>query len=122
MGELSSKSHFRNVYRFIPICLQLADLADEKEETPFDENLHMGYRAFSGYIRGGVKELIDLQNDYYGMVLRADIAKKSEEDARDFLYECFGDREIDSINEADRRRILAICDKIRREWEEKEEE
>ena len=120
--ESSSKSHFRNIYQFVAICLKLADLADEKQESPFDDGLHMGYRAFSGYMRGGAKELIDLQNDYYGMKSDAEIAKKSEEEARDFLEKCFADRYIDDINEEDRDRILFLCNKIRREWEAKEEE
>lgn len=115
--ETSSKQHFRNIYRFISICLQLADMADEKQESPFDNGLHMGYRVFSGYMRGGVKEIIDLQNDFYNMAFKAEFAERDEKDARDFLQECFGDREIDSINEGDRDRILFLCNKIRQEWE-----
>ena len=115
--ETASKQHFRNLYRFVSICLQLADMADEKQESPFDNCLHMGYRVFSGYMRGGVKEIIDLQNDYYGMVFKAEFAQRDADDARNFLQECFGDREIDSINDDDRKRILFLCDKIRREWE-----
>ena len=111
--ETASKQHFRNLYRFVSVCLQLADMADEKQESP----LNMGYRVFSGYMRGGAKEIIDLQNDYYGMVFKAECAQRDADDARNFLQECFGDREIDSINEDDRKRILFLCDKIRREWE-----
>lgn len=111
-----------NLYRFIPICLQLADLADAQGETPFHNVLpngfHMGYRTFSGFMRGGVKEIINLQNDFYDMAFKAEYAERDEKAARDFLQECFGDREIDSINEDDRKRILFLCDKIRREWEE----
>ena len=117
MAESASKQHFRNLYRFVSICLQLADMAAEKQETPFDNSLHVGYRAFSGFMRGGVKEIIDLQNDYCGMVFKAEYAERDEKDARDFLQECFGDREIDSINEGDRERILSLCNKIRQEWE-----
>lgn len=120
--ETASKQHFRNIYRFIQICIQLADIADEKQETPFDDVFHIGHRAFSGIMRGGVKEIIDLKNDYYGMECSVEIAKNGEADARNFLYECFGDREIDSINDKDRDRILFLCNKIRHEWEEKEEE
>lgn len=118
MSEGSSiKKHFRKLYRFMSICLQMADMADEKQESPFDNCLNMGCRAFSGYMRDGVKEIIDLKNDFYGAVFRAEYAEKDEKDARDFLQECFGDREIDSINEGDRDRILFLCNKIRREWE-----
>ena len=81
----------------------------------------MGCAAFSGIMRQGVKEIIDLQQNLYAARERAEAARISEEDARNFLEECFGDREIDSINEEDRKRILFLCDKIRREWEEKED-
>ena len=122
MAESASRKHFMNLYRFIPLCLQLADLADAQGETPFNDvlpnGLHMGYRTFSGFMRGGVKEIIDLQNDFYNMAFKADFAQRDADDARDFLQQCFGDREIDSINEDDRKRILSICNKIRREWEE----
>ena len=118
MAESMSKQHFRNLYRFMSICLQMADMADEKQESPFDNGPHMGYRVFSGYMRGGVKEIIDLQNDFYNMAFKAEFAQKDADDARDFLQQCFGDREIDSINEDDRKRILSLCNKIRQEWEE----
>jgi len=122
MAESASRKHFMNLYRFIPLCLQLADLADAQGETPFNDvlpnGLHMGYRTFSGFMRGGVKEIIDLQNDFYNMAFKADFAQRDADDARDFLQQCFGDREIDSINDDDRKRILSICNKIRQEWEE----
>ena len=120
MAESASKQHFRNLYRFISLCLQLADRADAQGETPFNDVLHIGHRVFSGYMRGGVKEIIDLQNDFYGTVFRAEYAERDEKDARDFLQECFGDREIDSINEDDKKRIIELCQKIKREWEETE--
>lgn len=121
MGEMRTVK-LNKAYRFISICLELADLADEKEQTPFNDDLRMGFRAFSGYMRSGVKELIDLKHDYYRAISSEKIAKESEEEARYFLQECFGDGDIDSINDADKERILALCNKIRQEWEEKEEE
>ena len=121
MSQISS-IRMNKVYRFIELCLQLADLADQKQVTPFNEDLSMGWGAFSSYMRQGVKEVIDMKQDYYNALYRRSIAEQSEKDARDFLQECFGDREIDSINEEDRDRILFLCNKIRREWEAKEEE
>ena len=119
--ETASKQHFRNIYRFMSICLQLADMADETEETPYTNAFGLGYAAFSGILRGGIKEIVDLKIDYYKAVEREKLSRMSEKDARDFLQECFGDREIDSINEDDRKRILFLCDKIRREWEVNEQ-
>lgn len=116
-----SETKYVKLYRFIAECIQLADLVDEKKETPFADEVRTGYAAFSGILRQGVKEIIDLKQNLYAARERAEAARISEEDARNFLEECFGDREIDSINEEDRKRILFLCDKIRREWEEKED-
>ena len=121
MGE-TSKIRMNKIYRFVQICLQLADIADQKKETPFHDELSMGCTAFSGYMRQGVKEIIDLKQDYFFTLSRMELAKKSEKDARDFLKECFGDSEIDSINDADKERILALCKQIEAEWEEQDGE
>lgn len=115
--ETASKQHFRNIYRFMSICLQLADMADETEETPYTNAFGLGYAAFSGILRGGIKEIVDLKIDYYRAVEREKLSRMSEKDARNFLQECFGDSEIDSINDADKERILALCNQIRKEWE-----
>ena len=105
------------IYRLIEFCLQLADIADQKQETPFNDVLHTGYGAFSAYMRQGVKEIIDLKQGYYQALFRKSLAESSEKDARDFIESCFGDREIDSINDADKERIIALCKQIESEWE-----
>ena len=117
MGE-TNKIRMNKIYRFIQICLQLADIADQKKETPFHDELSMGCMAFSGYMRQGVKEIIDLKQDYFFTLSRMVLAEASEKDARDFLQECFGDSEIDNINDADKERIIALCKQIESEWEE----
>ena len=119
MGE-TNKIWMNKIYRFIQICLQLADIADQKKETPFHDELSMGCMAFSGYMRQGVKEIIDLKQDYFFTLSRMVLAEASEKDARDFLQECFGDSEIDSINDADKERIIALCKQIEAEWEEEQ--
>ena len=119
MGE-TNKIRMNKIYRFIQICLQLADIADQKKETPFHDELSMGCKAFSGYMRQGVKEIIDLKQDYFFTLSRMVFAEASEKDARDFLQECFGDSEIDSINDADKERIIALCKQIEAEWKEEQ--
>lgn len=116
-----SETKYVKLYRFIAECLRLADLADERKETPFADELKTGCAAFSGIMRQGVKEIIELKQNLYAARERAEAAKISEEAARNFLEECFGDREIDDINEKDKERILALCREIKREWEEKED-
>lgn len=119
MGERN-----RKIYRFISICLQLADLADERKETPYTDwnpnAIGTGYAAFSGYMRKGVQEIIDLMRNYYMASENCDYMAASEKQARDFLGECFGDRTIDEIKEDDKKRIIELCQKIKREWEEAE--
>ena len=117
MSQISS-IRMNKIYRLIDLCLQLADLADQKQVTPFGEDLHIGWGAFSSYMRQGVKEVIDLKQDYYNALYRRSIAEQSEKDARGFLEECFGDSEIDNINDADKERIIALCKQIEAEWEE----
>lgn len=61
------------INRFLAICLDVAEYYDRKgeKENHFitdDEmlkTLGLGYRAFSGYIRNGVSEVITLQGDLH---------------------------------------------------------
>lgn len=62
-----------NLHRFLAICLDIAEYYDtmgEKADSVLEDNmlkeLGLGYRAFTGYLRQGVKEIIDLQNDFHG--------------------------------------------------------
>ena len=49
-GELRRRKMTMNDYNnLIKIMLNLADLADEKQETPFDHEMGLGYRAFTSY-------------------------------------------------------------------------
>jgi hypothetical protein len=53
------------INKLIKIMLDLADISDEKQETPFDREMGLGYRAFTSYIRSGIKEIIELKRDYF---------------------------------------------------------
>ena len=62
--------------RFVQICLDIAEYYDtlgEKADSVLEDNmlkeLGLGYRALSGYLRAGVKEVIDLQDDYHTIYL-----------------------------------------------------
>lgn len=114
----TTQIRMNKLYRLIDFCLQLADIAEQKRETPFNDVLHTGYGAFSAYMRQGVKEIIDLKQNYYQVLFRKDLAEASEKDARDFIESCFGERDIDSINDADKERIIALCKQIESEREE----
>ena len=80
----------------------------------------LGYRALSGILRCGCKEIIDLQNNYHGAIEAKNLAKIGEKEAHDVLEEMFGDREVYTINDKDKERIKAFVRSIQDEWERKE--
>lgn len=110
------------ITRLVQACLDIANLADEKGEQ--DEfilpELGLGYRALSGILRRGCKEIIDLQGKYHAAIEEKNFAKIGEKTAYDFLEDIFGDREIDSINNKDKERIKAFVKQIYDEWEVEE--
>jgi len=102
------------------LCLRIANYADrhgEKEDTAMCDELGLGYLALSGHLRAGVKAIADIQLDYSNAISKANLAKIGEESARDFLKYIFGDREIETINEADKERIKAFVGEIEKSWE-----
>ena len=60
------------INQIIKIMLDLADLADEKKETPFGDELGLGCYAFSNYVRKGIIEVINLRAKYYSATQRAE--------------------------------------------------
>lgn len=113
--------------RLIELVLRIAELSDSKHEETnmrYDlvNDLGYGYLAFSGILRAGAKAVIDLQNDLHDYMNKYQIEKQDNEEVRGFLKECFGDREIDCINDKDMKRIMELCDQIRAEWESEENE
>lgn len=119
----------RTLGRFLEICLQMAEMNDREVEAQgefgfdgtFNKPLGYGYLAFSGYMRGGVKAVIDLQEALSDARSKENLAKIGEKNAEDFLEDIFGDREISSINEKDKERIRAFVAKIYAEWDEEDE-
>lgn len=120
----------RKVNRLLELCLRIADWNDRCVEaqgeygfdSPLTKELGLGYLALSGYLREGVKEVINLQDALSNARSRECLAKVGQKSAEDFLEDIFGDREIDSINDADKERIRAFVAQIYAEWDEKYEQ
>lgn len=110
-----------HITRLVQVCLDIANIADERGETgeSYFEELGLGYRALSGILRCGCKEIIDLQNSYHGAIEDKNLAKIGEREAHDVLEEMFGDRELYTINDKDKERIKAFVRSIEDEWEER---
>ena len=111
--------------RGIKVCDEWKDIANFEnwvKEHPYFEELGLGYRALSGILRRGCKEIIDLQNSYHGAIESKNLAEIAEKDAHDILEEMFGDRELYTINDKDKERIKAFVRSIQDEWERRTDE
>lgn len=101
--------------RLIEIMLNLADIADEKQETPFDEEMGLGYRVFTGYIRSGAKEIIDLKSNYYSACERMEYAKMNLKSNEEILQKIFGRTDLEIYNDDEIARFKALADEIQKE-------
>lgn len=117
-----------NISRFLQVCIDIAELADETGENgtynsvDLMKELGLGYRALSGYLRQGIKEVIDLQNSLHAARSRQKFAEIGEQSAHDFLKEVFGDPEPYTINDKDKERIKAFVKSIMDEWDKESED
>lgn len=109
------------VNKVIKILLDLANIADEKQETPFDKEIGLGYRAFSSYAREGVQEIIKLQGDYYTACEMRDRAKTDFEDNEELLKRIFGTTEVTEYNDEEIAKIKAVVAEIEKSWEDDKE-
>ena len=125
---VSEEYYDRRLGRFLEICLKMAEINDRQAEendrgdSDFNKTLGLGYLAFSGYMRDGVMRVISLQDTVTHLREKTRIAESSEESARDYLEEVFGDREPENINDKDKERIKAFVQSIFAEWDARIEE
>lgn len=105
------------INQIIKIMLDLADLADEKKETPFGDELGLGCCTFSNYVRKGVKEIIDLRSKYYSANQRAEQYKSDLTDNKELLAEIFGTMDITeySLSDDEKGRIKAAIRELEKE-------
>lgn len=84
-----------SIYRFLSICLELADLVDENGGAGheiYNKQLGIGYQVLSGYLRKGVQETIDLQAKYYGAIASKTL-RKSEKKKRMISWKMYSGTE-----------------------------
>ena len=120
----------KRINKLLELCLRIADWNDRSVEeqgeygfdSPLSKELGLGYLALSGYLREGVKEVINLQSALSDSRNKENIAKLGQESAEDFLEDIFGDRDIESINEKDKERVRAFVAEIYAEWDARIEE
>lgn len=104
-----------DVNKLIKIMLDLADVADTRQETPFDKEMGLGYRAFTSYVRKGVQEIIGLKRDYFSACESREYAKMCLKDNEEMLERIFGRTDLDVYNDDELARFKALADEIQKE-------
>lgn len=113
----------REVNRLCKICLDIAEYMEEKHDIddPLCNDLGLGCLALSGYLRNGVKAVIDLQGKCRSAEDKVRYLKEIDEGREEFLTDIFGDPEPETINEKDKKRIKEFVQGIMAEWEQEEQ-
>lgn len=106
------------INKLIKIMLDLADISDEKQETPFDREMGLGYRAFTGYVRNGVEEIIRLKSEYYSVRESKEYAKMCLKDNEEMLEKIFRRTDLDVYTDEEIARFRALADEIQKEIDE----
>lgn len=94
--------------KLVEISLRIANYVDEhgrNGDTDLGDELGLGYRALSSYLRAGAKSIIDIQADYQLAIEKKELAEIGEQEMRDFLTEIFGDEESETLNDEYKRKI-----------------
>lgn len=108
------------INKLIKIMLDLASKAEEHKETPFDIEMGLGYRAFSGYVMSGVKDIIDFQSKYYSAVESERLVKSELKDNEETLESIFGSLYVPDYNDEEIAKIKAVVKEIEDSWEDEE--
>ena len=106
------------------ICLRIANIVDrngEPGEFELCDELGLGYLALSGYLRAGVKAIIDIQNDLANARADREYARISEQSMREFIVDIFGDEEPETLNDEYKKRIRDFVGELLKEMDGDEE-
>lgn len=123
MKDNDLERKIRAITRFQQLCLQMAEINDRAVEAqgeygfdgPFNKECGLGYLAFSGILRAGVRATIDLQEELSEARSQERLAKADARSARDFVEDLFGDREAETLNDAYKERIRECVRQINAE-------
>ena len=113
-----------NINYFLRIALDIADYYDTKGDDnekffkdELTDELGLGYRALTSYLRKGVQEVISLQTNYHRACEERNYEKSVQESQKEYLLDVFGDEEPYTINDKDKQRIKDFVKGIFEEWE-----
>lgn len=94
---------------FLKILLDSADLVETFDIiNPFTDGLGLGIRSYSGYIRQGVKEVVDLKQE--NMKLRDEL--EFTQDELKGYREIISPDDIDYLTDESKEKIKRFCEEL----------
>ena len=109
------KNKVNNLNNFLKISLDSADLVETFDSiNPFTDGLGLGIRSYPGYIRQGVKEVIDLKQEKTRL---KDQLKFAEDELKGYR-EMISPDDLDYLTDENKEKIKGFCEELLGEVEE----
>jgi len=103
------------INRFLEISLNSADLVETFDTiNPFTDRLGLGIRSYSGYIRQGVKEVIDLKQENTDLKGQLEYALDELKEYREIIPP----DDLDYLTDENKEKIKRFCEDLLEEVEE----
>lgn len=101
------------IVKLIQISLQSADIADNLElENSYLEDLGLGSRAYSKYLRNGVKSIIDLQDENVALKRQIDYLQETLSDLEKFNEQVINIEDIEFLSDSEKAEIKEFIKNI----------
>lgn len=106
------------INRFLEISLNSADLVETFDiMNPFTDGLGLGIRSYPGYIRQGVKEVIDLKQENMNLKDQLEFALDELEGYREII----SPDDLDYLTDENKEKIKRFCEELLDEVEDETE-
>ena len=117
-------NEWKTLHRFLQICMDIAEWHDRKGEEDhywfggeLSNGIGLGYKAMTGYLRAGVKEVINLQSKYHHAEERRWLAESNEKEKIEFVLDIFGEEDPETLNDEIKERVKKAVKEIIAEWD-----
>lgn len=101
------------VNELIKICLRSASVVDEYELiNQYCKDMGLGIRSYSGYVREGVKAVIDLQAENMRLKDKVERLEDNIEDMESFLEDVIDVEDIHFLKPEDKAKIKAYTNQM----------
>lgn len=114
MKELTKKriEANRDISQFLGLCIESASNAYANDARLYIEELGLGYRAYSSYMRKGVKAVIDMQGYVDNLCDRVSYLESQVEEYSEFFGDVLESEDVTYLEEEDRQKIGKFIDDL----------